>query len=692
MFQNDNPMKHSDLAITHVDEDKLGFKPFVDRVAKGIKSYSQDECFVISIEGEWGIGKTSFMNLVKNEIKSDVELMHFNPWLISNIEQLVSVFFGELIKAISHISFKTKLKTDIAKDMKAFLSIIVPDQVSVGVTEGSKATWKFGKYFQAKDPHVSQTLYEQKEKINEYLRDADKRIVVVIDDIDRLMDQEVELIFRLIKGIADFDNITYLLLFDREVISKSLVKYKAEKGSKYLDKVIQYPLTIPQSHSSTIIKLLTDRLDELLTSIGDKNYHFDETNWGEVYRLLNRYIKNVRDVNKVFDAFSFEYVSISKDVNFVDFFVITLIRLHSHELYSVIKNKPELFNYDLAYTTLGMYGSDDSSARQKEIIKRIKEEYPELDKDMDLLQTVFPVFSTYGPKSITGDHKRKSIGDKFYFDNYFSMTVSADKLSFDTFHEYLEMLINDIEAFNKKVKAINPAMLGQFFEMYKAHTSDTITNDVRMTIIQNLVISISKINDRDFRNDKTFADFAWFNVSWIDIAAEEILKLDDPKQAFPILEDSNLEIQHRCYLRYRIENKYKKIDSTELDEDLELYMQKHIDEIKDITIDKLLSFQFLDELLFCSGWLKVDMTEMALQFEAKLLQASKDSFFKILEKFIYKHVSMPRPEYPYSIQKTALIKLVEIEKVQVYINSLDKNTLSREEEELLKFWGNDRDF
>jgi len=536
MFDNETSMKHNDLPITKANQDELGFKPFVEKVAQGIKSYNQDECFVISIEGEWGIGKTSFMNLIKNEIKQDVELMHFNPWLISNIEQLVSVFFGELIKSISYISFNTKLKTDIAKDLKAFLSVIVPDQVNVGISEGSKATWKLDKYFKPKDPHASQTLYSQKEKINEYLRDAEKRIVVVIDDIDRLMDQEVELIFRLIKGIADFDNITYVLLFDREVVSKSLVKYKAEKGSKYLDKVIQYPLTIPQPYTAKVIRLLTDRLDSLLSTMGNGNYHFDENDWGEVYRLLSRYIKNVRDVNKIFDAFSFEYISISKDVNFVDFFVITLIRLHVHELYLVIKNKPELFNYDLAYTRLGMYGTDDDRKRQEEIVKRIKDDYPELDNHLDLLQTVFPVFSSYGPRSINGDHNRKSIADKFYFENYFSMTVSEDKLSFDKYHTYLDLLINEIELFKNELKRLNSDKIQQFFKMYEAHTSDNITDDLRMKVIHNIVYSIGQKNDRDFRKDKTYADFAWSSTSWSDVVAEEVVKLRKHQEALSILE------------------------------------------------------------------------------------------------------------------------------------------------------------
>jgi len=691
MFENSRPMKHNDRPITTVAEDKLKFKPFVDRVVAGIKGYFQDECFVISIEGEWGIGKTSFMNLVNNELKNDVEILRFNPWLISNIEQLVSVFFGELIKSISHISFKTKLRADIAKDMKALLSIIVPDQVSVGVTKGTKATWKTDKYFKPKDPHASQTLYEQKEKINEYLRDAEKRIVVVIDDIDRLMDDEVELLFRLIKGIADFDNVTYILLFDRKIVSSSLEKYKAENGSRYLDKIIQYPLVVPKSHHATIIKLLTDNLDGLLVSLGKDNYHFAEEEWQHVYQLLSKYIKNVRDVNKVFDAFSFEYVSISKDVNFVDFFVITLIRLYVHDLYELIKNRPELFNVDLAYVAFEMYGSNDSSSRREEIILKIREAYPTLDEHIKLLGTVFPLFDKYGVESIANKHERKSIADTFYFDNYFSMTVSADKLSSDEYYTYFKMLVADIVNFTHTIQKLEPAKLQQFFEMFRANSSGGMDNDVRTTVIRNLITSFVTVKDRDFRNDDSFADFTWFSLSWIELAAEEILKLDNPQEILIILVDKEIEIQHRCYLRTRIENQCKKVNYTKIDGELEDYKQKHIEEISAITIDILLEFQFLDELLFCSGWLEIDMSQLAENFERQLF-ADKDSFFFILEKFVYKHVSMPRREYPYSIQKTALIKLIEIDKVQEYIDSLSDVELNEVEKKLLQYWSNDRDY
>ena len=101
-------MKHIDLPIKDIDNDKLNFLPFAQKVAKGIKNYKQNETFIISIEGKWGSGKTSLMNLIENEIKDDVEIMHFNPWLLTDIRQVINLFFDELIKVLCYGSFKVK--------------------------------------------------------------------------------------------------------------------------------------------------------------------------------------------------------------------------------------------------------------------------------------------------------------------------------------------------------------------------------------------------------------------------------------------------------------------------------------------------------------------------------------------------------------------------------------------------------
>lgn len=62
MFQNSNPMVHSDLPISDLKDDTLNFEPFVKKVANGIESYDQKDCFIISIEGSWEVVKLHLLN------------------------------------------------------------------------------------------------------------------------------------------------------------------------------------------------------------------------------------------------------------------------------------------------------------------------------------------------------------------------------------------------------------------------------------------------------------------------------------------------------------------------------------------------------------------------------------------------------------------------------------------------------
>jgi len=117
-----------------------------------------------------------------------------------------------------------KWNEDIKKDIQNFVNKLLPEEVTF------KTHFVNAKYRVKADNKIS--LEELKSKINDYLKKLDKKIVIVIYDIDRLTDKEIEFIFRLTKGIADFDNLIYILLYDKNVISKSLQKFKSENGEK----------------------------------------------------------------------------------------------------------------------------------------------------------------------------------------------------------------------------------------------------------------------------------------------------------------------------------------------------------------------------------------------------------------------------------------------------------------------------
>ena len=89
-------------------------------------------------------------------------------------------------------------------------------------------------------------------------------VLVIIDDIDRLSSEQIRLNFQLVASVAKFPNTAYLLVFDKEVVVKSLEKVQEVDGEDYLEKVIQMPIQIPDIHKGNLHAVLFTRLDVFL--------------------------------------------------------------------------------------------------------------------------------------------------------------------------------------------------------------------------------------------------------------------------------------------------------------------------------------------------------------------------------------------------------------------------------------------
>ena len=67
-------------------------------------------------------------------------------------------------------------------------------------------------------------LDDCRDRIAKILADLDHRVIVLIDDIDRLERREIQAVFKLVKLSAGFSNISYVLAFDDNVVADSLAE------------------------------------------------------------------------------------------------------------------------------------------------------------------------------------------------------------------------------------------------------------------------------------------------------------------------------------------------------------------------------------------------------------------------------------------------------------------------------------
>lgn len=90
-------------------------------------------------------------------------------------------------------------------------------------------------------------LKEVKEELRQDLKRLKGQLLVVIDDVDRLIPDEVLELFQLVKAHADFPNVVYLLLFDREVVERSLEGRLGIAGRGFIEKIVQVSFNIPNA-------------------------------------------------------------------------------------------------------------------------------------------------------------------------------------------------------------------------------------------------------------------------------------------------------------------------------------------------------------------------------------------------------------------------------------------------------------
>lgn len=117
-----------------------------------------------------------------------------------------------------------------------------------------------------KNPHESSESIEEllsslhKELEQKDAKESKKRILIVLDDLDRLDSTEVLAMFRLIKTFGNLPNIMFLLVYDNDIVSAIVDKHFPESKGKYLDKFIQLRVNMLPARKQSIVDQLKDSI------------------------------------------------------------------------------------------------------------------------------------------------------------------------------------------------------------------------------------------------------------------------------------------------------------------------------------------------------------------------------------------------------------------------------------------------
>jgi predicted KAP-like P-loop ATPase len=346
----------SDNPIQTSKEDRLGRGKFVDRIYKVIDNYKGSESLVIGMNGAWGEGKTSVHNLLKEKVKEEaceLIIVEFNPWYFRDEDILIREFF----KAIALELGNSYLIPSFNKYVKAVTELLQSTTATAG-----PISINFGLRTKGKVEEIN----ELKERLKESLKKIDKKVLIMIDDIDRLTPQELLLTLKLVRLCADFHRFIYVLSFDRKATCDSLEK--AGLTSAFLEKIVQIELQLPQTEKRKIDGFFGEGLDEVFKAFGislsEKELERLRSLYGD---HITHKIQNLRDAKRLIAALICCLGEIKGEVNIVDAISLEALRIFASPVWEDISRSREfyVFHWGVEFAILGLLLPFDENKRIK---------------------------------------------------------------------------------------------------------------------------------------------------------------------------------------------------------------------------------------------------------------------------------------------------------------------------------------
>lgn len=454
---------YTDRAINKVEEDLLGRSSFSQHLGQAIYDYKGQESLVIGLYGKWGTGKTSIANMALSTIdeisKEDDEkpiIVRFAPWNYSDKDNLIGQFF-DLLKMKLDLVKNEKIKSKIGKALNDYSSIFditafIPGYGAI-IAPVAKNAAKVGGELLSK----SIDLTTSKKQLEEGLRELKQKIIVLIDDIDRLSNSQIRDIFQLVKQVGDLPNIIYVLVMDRDVVKRALSEVHNFDGNEYLEKIIQIPFEIPELRKSKLQEILFHKLDSVINDTSQE-IEIDPNYWQRIFNsCIDPYILTLRDVNRVINTFQFRFNMLNQETSFEDMIGITTLEVLEPDLYKWIAGNKEAVCGGI------MHGLLSNKRKPEEWRKQYSDEFIDLgldpDKSIKSVAALFPVFAkdvdehfydSYNSANIRG---KMRVAQEDRFDLYFVLDLESVKVSRNVILDCMHVL--EKSELKEVIKSIN---------------------------------------------------------------------------------------------------------------------------------------------------------------------------------------------------------------------------------------------
>ena len=308
----------------------------INKIVSTLTPNNIDTSFCILLNEQYGAGKTSFFNRLKDKAeKVNLGCIEFRPWLSDSPSSMLQDFLLLLEEELRISS------PSLAKDLQAYARII--SGIHVGFLE-----------LAFNSDLRPQSLTSRRDELAQKMKQRHQPLLVLVDDVDRLDSQELLSLLKLIRNTADFPYLCYILAADKESISKNLKNKGIIDTDLYLRKFFNLELTFPPVDNE-ILGLLAEKLSIILNEYGIQDSDIrGYTQFIAGIESIQDVFSTPRDVYRFINLVSFSLDIIHKggllsEVNVLDVLLVNLVQFISPEWYKVLRDRNDkLLDYDIS--------------------------------------------------------------------------------------------------------------------------------------------------------------------------------------------------------------------------------------------------------------------------------------------------------------------------------------------------------
>ncbi len=270
---------------------------------------SLDDSQILAIDGAWGSGKTVFVKQLEllceeseelntipsidqldiRELRDNHTTIYYNAWendfYDDALQSILYNLFARIDKTSGELMENSRKKAASMVNIPALIKNISRDGIDLdGKTSNEKLTSEIRDFVNRKD--------RIKEFLQKLIGESDKRILFIIDELDRCSPTFAVKVLEVIKHYFEIDGITFVVAVNTEQLAHTVKKFYGNDfdGYGYLNKFFDFPFSLKAPD--------TDQFIERYLGIR-RNSHFSEMVSADIAKFLRM---SMREIESYFAA------------------------------------------------------------------------------------------------------------------------------------------------------------------------------------------------------------------------------------------------------------------------------------------------------------------------------------------------------------------------------------------------------